>query len=69
MVNDQSEKVSFRLRHLVPRNFISSFHSSHSGLSDKGQVVRYLNPDGSEEIEFQMTWGKIAGKVCQFRMK
>ncbi len=66
MENENSEKIAFRLRHIVPRNFVSSFHQSHSGSSEKAPVVRYLNPDGSEEIEFQMTWGKIAGIIVKF---
>jgi hypothetical protein len=65
MANENSEKISFRLRHLVPRNFVSSFYSSHSASSEKTQVDHYLNPDGSEEFEFQMTWGKIAGKIAK----
>ena len=70
MANENSEKIAFRLRHIVPRNFVSSFHQSHhhSGSSEKAPVVRYLNPDGSEEIEFQMTWGKIAGIIAKLNL-
>jgi hypothetical protein len=64
MGDENSEKTLFRLRHIVPRNLVSSFYPSHSASSEKAKVVRYQNPDGSEEIEFQLTWGKFAGNLA-----
>ena len=69
MGDENSEKIAFRLRHLVPRNLVSSFYRSHSASSEKSKVVHYPNPDGSEEFEFQLTWGKFAGKFASHRLQ
>lgn len=48
-----SEKLLFRMQHIVPQNLKAS--------SEFGDSVV-----GPEEVEFPMTWGKVAGIALFF---
>ena len=48
MADANSEKMLFRLRHIVPRDLVSSFHPSKNA-SEGAKVVRYANPDGNTD--------------------
>jgi flagellin-specific chaperone FliS len=52
MAND-AEKMLFRMQHIIPQQL-----SSVLNVHDKETVSSNVNP---MEIEFQMTWGKVAG--------
>ena len=55
---EEKEKITlFRLQHIIPRSLTqSAFHKN--GLT----TIISSTPDCPQEVEFQMTWGKIAGK-------
>lgn len=61
-MEDLENKQLFRLQHIVPQDFSSSRASSHSALNSKS-TPEIDEPHGPEEIEFQMPWGKVAGKA------
>lgn len=52
MINDAEDKLLFRMSHIVPRGLASS---KTFNTNEEAAPV-------PEEIEIQMTWGKIAGR-------
>ena len=67
MTDDSAEierqKLLYRLQHIIPRSL-----STSSFYNDKLQIPWSKTADGPQDVEFQMTWGKVAGsnrfKVC-----
>jgi hypothetical protein len=52
----EQQKLLYRLQHIIPRSLSTSiFHNN------KLQILssKTSNP---EDVEFQMTWGKVAGR-------
>lgn len=49
----ESEKLIFRLQHIIPRN-LSDIH--------KFKETSAASTNVPQEIEVQMTWGKVAGR-------
>ncbi len=67
MTDDSAElerqKLLYRLQHIIPRSL-----STSSFYNNKLQIPSSTTSDGPQDVEFQMTWGKVAGsnkfKVC-----
>ena len=57
-MTDDSARLLFRMNHIIPRN-LSSASSIHTFIPATKNETNV--PDGPEEVEFQMTWGKVAG--------
>ncbi len=57
MAND-AEKLLFRMQHIIPQQL-----SSVLNVHEKETTSSHVNP---MEIEFQMTWGKVAGRSNTF---
>lgn len=61
MANESENKLLFRMHHIIPRGLASSFDIPDSGIT---------LPPSPQDIEIQMTWGKVAGKpIAQLRLK
>lgn len=56
MANEDEQKLLFRMQHIIPRGLASP---SISNNPDTNQS----SPSSPEEIEIQMTWGKVAGGI------
>ncbi len=56
MANEDEQKLLFRMQHIIPRGLASP---SISNNPDTNQS----SPSSPEEIEIQMTWGKVAGET------
>lgn len=56
MDSDAQEKLLFRMNHLIPRGF-SATHPKANSTQNSAETL------GPEEIQMQMTWGKVAGGV------
>ena len=57
---EAEKKLLYRLERIIPRNLVFLAHSltvQHHPIKDL-----QINNDGPQEVFFQMTWGKIAGK-------
>ena len=52
MADDSQEKLLFRMKNIIPRGM------STPQVVDKGPIA----DGGPEEIEFKMSYGKMAGK-------
>ena len=59
-MTDDSERLLFRMNHIIPRSLSTSFTNSGGySITNKGIVP----PNHVfEDVVFQMTWGKVAGK-------
>jgi hypothetical protein len=51
-----AEKLLFRMQHIIPQQLASV------AVNDKDTSSSPLNGNNPMEIEFQMTWGKVAGR-------
>ena len=49
---DETDKLLFRMQHIIPRNLSTSMH----------QLKEIPSSTGPTEMEFEMTWGKITGR-------
>jgi len=56
---DSEKRLLFRLQHIIPR--LSAVSALPKPMDDSIQTPNSDGLYGPEEIEFQMTWGKIAG--------
>ncbi|KAK4020188.1 hypothetical protein OUZ56_002181 [Daphnia magna] len=54
MANESENKLLFRMHHIIPRGLTSSFDIPDSGIT---------LPPSPQDIEIQMTWGKVAAKA------
>jgi hypothetical protein len=54
MANNDSEKLLFRLNHIIPKGLSLK-------IKENENIAKIDATDGPQEIFFQMTWGKIAG--------
>jgi len=54
MANEEEQKLLFRMQHIIPRGLESPTISSNPD-------TRISSSSSPEEIEIQMTWGKVAG--------
>lgn len=54
---EESEKLLFRLQHIIPRSLSAASSSNISSSANKTNSV-----DTPEELTFQMSFGKLAGK-------
>ena len=57
---DDRERLAFRLQHIIPRSLTPATFNKNGSI----QITANPSlPDGPQEVFFQMTWGKIAGKI------
>ena len=55
------DKLLFRLHHIIPRTL------QHANVPSSGALESPTPTNYPREIEFQMTWGKIAGIISSFK--
>lgn len=60
-MTDDSAKLLFRMSHIIPRSL--SQLASFSQVRKTEIVDEIISPYLPEEVEFQMTWGKVAGTI------
>lgn len=61
---DDASRLLFRLQHILPRTFsICAAQSRQITQCSQSPTIEVLQHDESQEVEFQMTWGKIAGNL------
>ncbi len=59
----EDERLAFRLRHIIPRSLTPATYSKSGSMT----VLRKpSSPNEPEEVEIQMTWGKIYGNLLIF---
>lgn len=57
-VAKEQQKLLYRLQHIIPRSLgTSSFYNN------KHEIVVPQTSDAPEDVEFQMTWGKVAARI------
>ena len=66
MTDYDSERLLFRVKHIIPRSISSTgslpFAYKKDGIVGKSSGTE---PGCPQDVEFQMTWGKVAG-IDQF---
>lgn len=56
MANEDEQKLLFRMQHIIPRGLSSPTISNNPN-------TNISSSSSPEEIEIQMTWGKVAGET------
>ncbi len=56
MANEDEQKLLFRMKHIIPRGLASPTISNNPN-------TIISSSSSFEEIEIQMTWGKVAGET------
>lgn len=59
MASDE-ERLAFRLRHIIPRSLTPASYSKNGLMT---VLQKPASPNEPEEVEIQMTWGKIYGII------
>ena len=59
---DAEKKLLYRLERIIPRNLVFVAHSLTVHRNSVKEDLQINNDGGPQEVFFQMTWGKIAGK-------
>lgn len=56
MEGDQSERLLFRMQHIIPRTLAAT-----PGQTTIASMAKSATANGPEEFTYQMTYGKVAG--------
>ena len=68
MSMSDSDRLRFRLEHIIPRSF--SYESVKNNRASTASIARREFSNEPEDVEFQMTYGKVAGiYFCIFKKK